>query len=200
MKANIEKTFQVEQPIKQVWDLLSNPEQVVSCVPGAQLTEKVDDTNYKGIVSVKFGPVAAKYNGKISLDLLDSENYQMTITGKGMDVKGKGSAGMVMNAKLNAFSPNSTEVSYQMEVSVTGKLAQFGSRLIVDVSNELAEQFVQSFKAELEKGAIPIADEGTSKTEASKPKDNSVNAFALMLALIKRFFSKLFGSSPQANE
>lgn len=215
MKANIEKTFEIPQPIDKVWAYLSNPEKIVTCVPGASLTEKIDEENYKGIVSMKFGPVAAKYNGAIKIDKLDEANHDMVISGTGMDAKGKGSAGMVLNGKLNALSPTNTEVGYSMEVTVTGKLAQFGSRLIVDVSDQLANQFIDSFKSALEEEAgpaetaAPVSDGGGATTAAttvtaaapaaaatsaqSAPKDNSVNALALMWAVIKNFFARLFG-------
>lgn len=219
MKANIDKTFQVDQPAQQVWEFLSNPEKVVVCVPGAQLTEKVDDTNYKGKVSVKFGPVSAKYNGQISMDKVDDKNYEMTISGKGMDAKGKGSAGMVMNGNVKSVDKNNSEVAYNLEISVTGKLAQFGSRLIVDVSNQLADQFTQSFKEALAEEAanetasrsVEVVDDSDDtsnevkeSTETEQPaigqpeNDNSVNAFSLMWAVITGFFSRLFGSKNDA--
>lgn len=188
----------MNQPIEKVWEFLSNPEKVVTCVPGAKLTEKVDDTHYKGTVSLKFGPVAASYNGQISIDELDDEQHIMKISGKGMDTKGKGSAGMVMDGQLTAKGPDLTEVGYKMEISVSGKLAQFGSRLIVDVSNQLADQFVSSFKAALETAPAPAAEAAAVREEAAaEPKDNAVNVFALIIGVIKAFFGRLFSSKPK---
>ena len=66
MVTTLEKTFHVKEPIDKVWDYLSDPNKIVTCVPGASLTEKVDDKNYKGEVTMKFGPIKAKYNGLIS--------------------------------------------------------------------------------------------------------------------------------------
>ena len=66
MKTTINKIFQVDHPIDIVWDYLADPTKIVSCVPGASLTEKIDDRNFKGKVSLKFGPVKAKYDGKIT--------------------------------------------------------------------------------------------------------------------------------------
>lgn len=207
MKANIEKKFEVGHSIEHVWAYLSNPEKIVSCVPGASLTEKIDEENYKGKVAIKFGPVSAKYNGAIKIDKLDQASRHMVITGDGMDSKGKGSAGMVLDCKLNKSGAKSTEVGYEMEVSVTGKLAQFGSRLIVDVSDKLADQFIESFKAALDAEApTSVAKEAPrsntsaesapavdNATAPESPQDNSVNAFALMWTVIKGFFARLFG-------
>ena len=77
MKANIEKTFEVSHPIDRVWSYLSNPEKIVTCVPGASLTEKIDEENYKGKVSLKFGPVSAKYDGAIKMDKVDQATHNM---------------------------------------------------------------------------------------------------------------------------
>ncbi|MFK7921042.1 MAG: CoxG family protein [Bacteroidia bacterium] len=210
MKANIEKKFEVEHSIEHVWAYLSNPEKIVSCVPGASLTEKIDEENYKGKVAIKFGPVSAKYDGAIKLDKRDKASKHMVITGDGMDSKGKGNAGMVLDCKLSENGSQGTEVGYEMEISVTGKLAQFGSRLIVDVSDKLADQFIDSFKAALDAEAptktSPTAnttkpetniDSTPSALEATATpapaKDNSVNALALMWSVIKGFFARLFG-------
>jgi len=148
MKTKISKEFTVEQPIDEVWAFLSDPEKVVTCVQGAEITEKIDEKNYKGKVSMKFGPVSAKYNGKISIEKMDDDNYHMELSGKGDDDKGKGGASMNMSGKLSE-SDNKTNVAYDMEVSVAGTLAQFGSRLIKEVANHLTNQFIKNFKAKL---------------------------------------------------
>lgn len=201
MKANISKVFQVNQSIDKVWAFLSDPNQVVTCVPGASITEKIDEQNYKGKVSMKFGPVAAKYNGAIVIEELDSENYKMVLKGKGMDAKGQGAADMVMNGVL-VEKDGGTEVTYKMDVSVTGKLAQFGSRLIVDVTNVVVEQFIGNFKSQLEAANVveeTSTEEGAEPAKAAPapaaPQENSVNAFAIMWAVIKGWFARLFGGS-----
>ncbi len=191
MKTKIEKKFHVDHPIDIVWDNLSDPEKVVTCVPGAELTEKVDDKNYKGRVSLKFGPVSAKYNGQISFEELDVENYNMVLKGRGTDSRGKGGADMVMNGKLTECEDGGTDVAYTMEVSVTGMLAQFGSRLIGDVTNQLANQFVDNFSAKLA---------GTEPEESGETKDQSLNAAALAGNVLKDKISGLFGKKKNEEE
>lgn len=148
MKTTINKIFQVDQPIDVVWEYLADPTKIVSCVPGASLTEKIDDKNFKGKVSLKFGPVKAAYDGEIAIEELDVANHKMVLKGKGVDSKGKGSADMVMNGVLTE-KDGGTEVNYSMEISIIGMLAQFGSRLITDVSDQLLNQFVGNFKNKL---------------------------------------------------
>lgn len=153
MNTSINKTFRVEQPIDAVWANLTNPEKVVVCVPGASLTEKVDENNYKGEVQLKFGPVKASYGGLITFIERDAANHKMILKGAGTDTKGKGGADMKMDGVLSA-KDGGTEVNVTMDVSVTGMLAQFGSRMIQDVSNQVFDQFVSNFKAQLAGGEV----------------------------------------------
>lgn len=153
MNTSITKSFHVEQPIAAVWANLTNPEKVVACVPGAILKEKVDENNYKGEVELKFGPIKAGYGGLITFLERDITTHRMVLKGVGIDNKGKGGADMKMNGVLSE-KDGGTEVNVTMDVSVTGMLAQFGSRLINDVSNQVFDQFVTNFKAQLAGGEI----------------------------------------------
>jgi len=193
MKTTIKKEFTLDEPIAKVWEYLSDPTKIVSCVPGASITDVIDDKNYKGGVTTKFGPVKASYAGDIQILEMDNENYSMKLHGKGVDSKGKGSAEMNMHGDLQD-NGGSTDVKFSMEVSVVGKLAQFGARLINDVSDQLLDQFVDSFKKKLATaGATDTADASSSDAVEAAPEDNSLNAFALMWAVIRGFFARLFG-------
>lgn len=176
MVTTIEKTFQVNEPIDKVWDYLSDPSKIVTCVPGASLTEKVDDSNYKGEVTMKFGPIKAKYNGLMTFEEMNKETRKMVLKGKGIDDKGTGSADMLLNGNL-VEKDGGTEVSYSMEITITGKLAQFGSRLITDVSNQVFNTFVDNFKAKL----------------AGEDVDNTMDAGSMMGAVVKSKLGGLFG-------
>lgn len=186
MKATIQRTFEVEHPIDKVWDFLSDPNKVVTCVPGAQITEQVDEENYKGTVSMKFGPVGVKYNGEVKIDQLDHDNKEMILKGRGLDAKGKGSADMVMNGKLTTVD-SGTEVNYTMEISIVGMLAQFGSRLVTDVSNQVVNQFINNFKQKLDGGEAAADSAGGS----------SLNAASLMGSVVKSKISGIFGGKKE---
>lgn len=148
MKTNIDNSFVVNEPIEKVWASLSDPSQVVNSVPGASLTNQIDDDNFEGAVTLKFGPIKASYQGKISFEERDAENYKMVMKGAGTDTKGKGGADMLMTGQLVTVE-GGTEVNVNMEVTVTGMLAQFGSRLINDVSTSVFNKFVENFKKQL---------------------------------------------------
>ncbi|MDN5215895.1 SRPBCC family protein [Fulvivirgaceae bacterium BMA12] len=176
MKTVIEKTFQVEASIEKVWEFLSDPTKIVTCVPGAALTEKIDEKHYKGEVTAKFGPVKAKYNGNITIEELDISSHKMLLKGKGLDAKGKGSAEMIMNGIL-AKKEHETEVNFTMEIALTGMLAQFGARLIKDVSDQLLNQFVTNFKSLL----------------GGKEVDNTINTGSMMGSVVKNKLGGIFG-------
>ncbi len=176
MEATITKQFTLEQPIAKVWSALSNPMEIAGCVPGATITEKTDDRNYKGEVSVKFGPVKAKYNGEITIAEMDNDNHHMSLKGRGLDSKGKGSADMTMQGGVVSKGESATEVDFKMEVKIQGTLAQFGSRLINDVSDQLMKQFIQNFKKLLEGSEV----------------DNTLKAGSMMGSVIQSKVSGIF--------
>ncbi len=149
MTTSITKTFEVDSTAEETWAHLSDPEKVVICVPGASLTEKVDENNYKGEVELKFGPVKAKYAGLINFTERDAAKRKMVLRGTGTDSKGKGGAEMKMEGNLSPKG-RGTEVTVTMELNITGMLAQFGSRMINDVTDQVFKQFVSNFKNQLE--------------------------------------------------
>jgi len=221
MKTQIIKEFHVPAPIAQVWKSLADPTDVVTCVPGASITEKVDDANYKGAVVTKFGPIKASYTGDIEIVELDEANSQMTLKGRGLDSKGKGSADLLMVGKLTE-KDGGTHVNFSMDITIIGMLAQFGSRLINDVSDQLLNQFVDNFKAKLASSApapapvaaaassapVTISDTNTStaggsdasvtvqevapvESAAAKQDDNALDASALAGTVAKSVFGSI---------
>lgn len=159
MAIQIEKTFQVEEPIDQVWGLLCDPKRVAVCVPGAKITEQVNETTYTGTISVKVGPSATDYKGEVQIVRLDVGNHEIEIVGKGQDVKGRGSASMKMTARARALENSGTEVTSRSELNVVGILAQMGARVINEVSNIIFAQFIKNFQAQLKQpGDVPVAE------------------------------------------
>jgi hypothetical protein len=172
----IEKTFQVSAPISKVWALLSDPRKVGTCVPGAQITEQVNETTYKGTIKVKVGPSVTDYKGEVQIVRLDAAAHEIELVGKGQDTKGKGSAAMKMTGKLRAVD-GGTEVSSIAELNVVGILAQMGARVISQVNDIMFEQFVNNFRQQLQ---------GAGSVDASAPKPISAVgvAFSALKAAI----------------
>lgn len=181
MAIRIEKTFQVQQPVEQVWSFLSDPRTVATCVPGAHITEQVDEKTYRGSIRVKVGPTVTDYNGEVQIVRLDAQNHEIEILGKGQDVRGRGSASMKMTGKLKALGDGHTEVTSISELNVVGILAQMGSRVISEVSNIMFGEFTKNFEARL---AQPADGPASASESAGKP----LNAASLAWQAAKGVF------------
>ena len=177
MAVKIEKAFQVQEPIDKVWSFLSDPKKVVTCVPGASLTEQIDETTYKGAISVKVGPSVSDFKGQIQIVRLDNAAHEIELLGKGQDTRGKGSAQMKMTGTLRTLENGATEVVSLAELNVVGILAQMGGRMIQEVSNIMFEKFSNNFRQLLQGGAV---DAG-----AAKP----ISGIGLAFSAIKATFS-----------
>lgn len=149
MKTQLEKSFEVPQGTELVWEHLIDPNKVMDCVPGVSIEEQVGEHHYKGKVGMKFGPIGAKYDADIFYNEVDPENRKIIITGKGVDVKGQGSADMTMTMNIGEIADGGSKLDAIMDVTINGKIAQFGSRLITTVSNQLFKQFVSNFSKKL---------------------------------------------------
>lgn len=149
MKTNLNKSFEVPQGTDLVWDHLIDPEKIMDCVPGVSIDEKVGDNHYKGKVGMKFGPMGVQYDADIFYNDIDKENRKIVISGNGVDSKGNGNAEMKMSVDVNDRDEGGVKLDAAMEVTVNGKIAMFGSRLIDTVSNQLFKQFVTNFSKKL---------------------------------------------------
>jgi carbon monoxide dehydrogenase subunit G len=149
MKTQLDKSFEVPQSTELVWEHLIDPEKIMDCVPGVTIDEKVGENHYKGKVGMKFGPMGVKYDADIHYNEIDKANRKIIITGEGVDSKGKGNAEMMMTIDLSERAEGGVKLDAIMDVTVNGKIAQFGSRLITTVSNQLFKQFVSNFSKKL---------------------------------------------------
>lgn len=184
MAIKIEKSFQVKEPAEVVWRFLSDIRKVVTCVPGAQITEQIDETHYKGSISVKVGPAVTDFKGEVQLVRLDPETHTIELAAKGQDVRGKGNASMKMTGSLKAIADGGTEVTSVSEVTVVGILAQMGSRVINEVANIMFQKFTKNFQEKLEQEVL----QGSSEEPGAGPKPiNAVSvAFSAIKAAVKR--------------
>ena len=150
MAVQIENKVQVSEPIQKVWAFLSDPRKVATCVPGAKITEQVDEKTYNGTISVKVGPTVSEYSGELQILRIDPENHEIELLGKGRDVRGRGSASMKMTGKLRVVDGGITEMTSVSEVNLIGIVAQMGARVITEVSNVMFGQFTKNLQARLQ--------------------------------------------------
>jgi uncharacterized protein len=162
MGMEITKSFVVKAPAAAVWEFLTDPYRVGRCLPGAAITDKVDDQTYTGTITIKVGPVTASYRGKMRFERLDPAAMEADIAASGQETKGKGGADMRMKSRVVAKGPAETEVTVVSDVNVMGVLAQFGRGMIQDVSDQLFQKFTDGMRRELEAppaAAAPVAVE-----------------------------------------
>jgi carbon monoxide dehydrogenase subunit G len=158
MAMEISKSFVVKASPEAAWNFLTDPARVARCLPGAQITDKVDDRTYTGTITMKVGPVAASYKGTMTFEQLDPVARTAALVASGQDVRGKGGADMRMTSRLVERAPGETEVHITSQVNVMGILAQFGRGMIQDVSDQMFDKFVAAARAELET-APPVPSE-----------------------------------------
>ena len=161
MKVKMTKNFTIGAPIGDVWDFMTDIEKVSSCIPGAKYVEDLDDNCHAVMLTIKVGPIKSSYKSEVSIRNLDVNNHTLEIEGRGIDVKGKGGATMEMVGSLTDSGDGITEINGDSTVTIQGMLAQFGSRMVEDVSNQLFLQFIKSLATKLE-GNGDKADETES--------------------------------------
>jgi len=155
MGMRIEKSFVVQAPAAAVWEVLTDPRRVASCLPGAAITDQLDPQTYGGTITVKVGPVTASYRGKMKFERLDAAAGEAEISASGQETRGKGAADMRMSSRVVARDASSTEVVIVSDVNVVGVLAQFGRGMIEDVSDQMFGKFSAAMRRQLE--AAPAA-------------------------------------------
>jgi carbon monoxide dehydrogenase subunit G len=135
--------FTVNVPIDEAWRVLTDLERIAPCLPGAQLTE-VEGETYRGQVKIKVGPILAQFKGQASFVSRDDVAHTATLKGEGRDTTGKGNASAMITAELTAIDANSTRCVVNTDLSISGKVAQFGRGALADVSDKLLAQFVEN--------------------------------------------------------
>jgi uncharacterized protein len=173
----------IPAPKQVVWAALNDPEILRACIPGCDGLEKTSDTEMTATASVKLGPVAAKFSGKLTLSDLDPPNgYKLSGEGRG------GPAGFAKGAAevRLADAPEGTLLSYTVSAQVGGKIAQVGGRLIDATAKSMTDQFFKSFAAQIEAQAATA-----QAATVSTPRPG-------LFARIAAFFRRLFGGGPKA--
>lgn len=159
----IENEFRVNAPIEVAWKFLTDLPAITPCLPGAKLTSVEDDT-YSGTIKIKVGPVTAEYSGTAIFVSKDDTAYRAEILAKGRDSRGSGNADAVIVAQLTSDG-EVTVVNIDTDLKISGKVAQFGRGVMIDVSNKLIGQFVECLENKIreqqEQGADASGSGGT---------------------------------------
>ena len=160
--------FRVDRPVDETWNVLTDVERIAPALPGAQLQE-IEGDEYRGIVKVKVGPITAQYKGKATFVEKDDTNHKAVLRAEGRDTKGQGNASALITASL-VPDAQGTKVTVHTDLTVTGKVAQFGRGIMADVSTKLLNQFVEQLETTILAGDGGAATpDVAAKPDAAKP-------------------------------
>ena len=134
--------FEVAAPVDLVWAVLTDVERIAPCLPGAQLLE-IEGDEFRGVVKIKVGPITAQYKGAASFSERDDVGHRAVLRAEGRDTRGAGNAAADITAELEATDIG-TKVTVTTDLTVTGKVAQFGRGVMADVSKKLMGQFADN--------------------------------------------------------
>ena len=155
--------FEVTAPVDEVWAVLTDVERIAPCLPGAQLQE-VEGDEFRGVVKVKVGPITAQYKGAASFVERDDAGHRAVLRAEGRDTRGAGNASADITAALEATNVG-TKVTVITELTVTGKVAQFGRGVMADVSKKLMGQFADNLSELIAASDAPAGEPSAEEEE-----------------------------------
>lgn len=193
MKVELVKEFPMPVSTSAAWQFLQNIEGVAGCMPGARITERIDDANYKGTITVRFGPATMSFKGDIEVKRIDPASRSMHMVGKGSDSTGTSGASMDLTARIEAVDQSTCRLVGNSEVSVSGKAAAFGGRMMHTVADQLLKKFADNFAAQLRAQSVIGAarqsaagrTSGSSPEAAASPVATELNGLALFWAIVR---------------
>lgn len=190
----INNSFKVPVPISEAWKVLIDIERIVPCMPGAELLEIIDASNYRGQVSTRLGPVTMTFGGTASIEELDATNYRARIKTQGRDSKGRGG----VEASISFFlepEGSATAVSVHTDLRLSGSVAQYGrgAGMVTDLASHWMAQFADCLQARLTR------DENQAGLAGASHEKKSIPLLGLSLRLlwnaVRRAAGRLLGRS-----
>jgi uncharacterized protein len=158
----IENSFEVQAPPERAWELLMDVPRVIPCMPGAELTETVDESAWKAKMSVKVGPMTFAFATDVRREEADPDARRATLTAKARELRGRGGGQATIESAL-APVDGGTRVHIVTDLALSGPVAQYGRGLMEDVASQLVGRFAECLENELREG--PAAEAGPADAE-----------------------------------
>ena len=167
-----ENSFNVAVPVDEAWAILTDVERIAPCMPGAELTEFIDENSFKGKVSVRLGPVALTFQGDARFEDRDDAGHSARVKAQGRDAKGRGGANANVDFRLVPADDGTTEVQIRTDLQLSGSVAQYGRGvgMIKDVATQLIDRFADALHEQI------VAQRGTEDEAAETPGDAAESA------------------------
>jgi carbon monoxide dehydrogenase subunit G len=196
-----DNSFEVPLPPAEAWPVLMDIKRIAPCMPGAELTEVVDDKTYKGKIGVRLGPVALTFAGTVRFEEIDNANYSARVKAQGTDAKGRGGANAAASFRLEPVA-NGSKVLVHTDLALSGSVAQYGRGvgMIQATAAQIINQFAGNLKAQL--AAVPAtatADAAAGASAPPPPAAKPISGFALMAKVLWDTIVRLFKRGPRAS-
>jgi uncharacterized protein len=191
MKVRLEKTLALPGGAEAAWQALQDIEAVAACMPGARITERIDPTHYKGTVSVKVGPASMSFRGDLEVRQVDAAARTLQLLAKGVDGTGTSGASMELNARVEGAGAGASRLVGVSEVSMSGKAAAFGGRLINSVADQVLDQFANNFAARV--ASVEAAT--PPPAVAANAPGTELNGLAIALKAFRAWLRSLFSKA-----
>jgi uncharacterized protein len=168
--------FRVPVPPAAAWTVLTDLERIAPCMPGAELQE-VEGEEFRGVVKVKVGPITAQYKGVARFIERDEDGRRAVLRAEGRETRGQGNANATITASLEPDGEG-TRVTVVTDLTITGKVAQYGRGVLADVSAKLLDQFVERLEADVlsDTGGADVADEPSPNGKAASTGPRAVES------------------------
>lgn len=194
-----DNSFEVAAPVEIAWALLTDIERIAPCMPGAELTEVIDESNFKGKVAVRLGPVALTFQGQASFVERDDAGHSARVKAQGSDSRGRGGANSLVTFSLAPSETGGTTVNIHTDLQLSGSVAQYGRGvgMVTDLASQLIGQFADCLHREIverDSGNAGSGDAAAPITPAKPPEMTSL-ALRVMWNAIVRSIKRLFGGS-----
>jgi uncharacterized protein len=201
-----DNSFEVPLPPAQAWPVLMDIKRIAPCMPGAELTEVVDDKTYKGKIGVRLGPVALTFAGTVAFEEIDNANHSARVKAQGTDAKGRGGANATASFRLEPVASGS-KVLVHTDLALSGSVAQYGRGvgMIQATAAQIINQFAGNLKAQLAAtpaNAVPdVAAPGASAPAASAPSPAAkpISGFSLIAKVLWDAIVGLFKGGPKSS-
>jgi uncharacterized protein len=196
-----DNSFEVPLPPAEAWPVLMDIKRIAPCMPGAELTEVVDDKTYKGKIGVRLGPVALTFAGTVRFEEIDNANHSARVKAQGTDAKGRGGANAAASFRLEPVA-NGSKVLVHTDLALSGSVAQYGRGvgMIQATAAQIINQFAGNLKAQL--AAVPaaaMADAATPGASAPPPPAaKPISGFALMAKVLWDAIVRLLKGGPKS--
>lgn len=192
-----ENSFEIPLPPAEAWPVLMDIRRIAPCLPGAELTEVVDERTYKGKISVRLGPVSLTFGGIVKFEVIDNENYRARVRAQGTDAKGRGGAQASSSFHVQPAEGGS-KVLVRTDLTLSGSVAQYGrgAGIIEATAGHLMQQFSEALKRQLDAPSAISSAENSAAANSTVPNKQSLSAsrpisgFSLILRVVWESFWK----------